>query len=174
MKTKLSLLLMAYLVTLFMAVSAAHAGQGKAAPSSLYMGAPVTLGKAPNGAIINKKILDGVDKVAWLKPTIEQPVEGVWVLGGYGLAPMSIIDTDEGLIVFDTGDTKHDGELFLEAIRTFSDKPIKAMIYGHSHTAFGAGVLAEGNEDVMVIGHPGLNAVVAKNLQGGGAPAYFP
>jgi alkyl sulfatase BDS1-like metallo-beta-lactamase superfamily hydrolase len=145
-----------------------------AAEPSLYMGAPVTLVEAPNGAIINKRILEGVDKVAWLKPTIEQPVEGVWVLGGYGLAPMALIDTDEGLIAFDTGDTKHDGELFLAAIRTFSDKPVKAIIYGHSHTAFGAGVLAEGNKDVMVIGHPDLNAVVEKNLQGGGAPAYFP
>jgi alkyl sulfatase BDS1-like metallo-beta-lactamase superfamily hydrolase len=141
---------------------------------SIYMGAPVTLVEAPNGAIANKRILDVADKVGWLKPTIEQPVEGVWVLGGYGIAPMSIIDTDEGLIVFDTGDTKHDGELFLESIRTFSDKPVKAIIYGHSHTAFGAGVLAEGNKDVMVIGHPGLNAVVEKNLQGGGAPAFFP
>jgi alkyl sulfatase BDS1-like metallo-beta-lactamase superfamily hydrolase len=58
---------------------------------------------------------------------------------------MSIIDTDEGLIAFDTGDTKHDGELMLEALRTVSDKPVKAIIYGHSHTYFGAGVLAEGN-----------------------------
>jgi len=60
------------------------------------------------------------------------------------------------------------------ALRTFTDKPVKAIIYGHSHTVFGAGVLAEGNEDVMVIGHPDLNAVVEKNLKGGGAPAYFP
>ena len=141
---------------------------------SLYMGAPVTLAEAPNGAIANKKILDGADKVAWLKPTIEQPAEGIWVLGGYGLAPISIIDTDEGLIAFDTGDTKHDGEFLLAAIRTFSDKPVKAIIYGHSHTAFGAGVLAEGNKDVMVIGHPDLNVVVEENLKGGGAPAYFP
>ncbi len=145
-----------------------------AAEPSLYMGAPVTLVEAPNGAIANKRILDNVDKVGWLKPTIENTAEGVWVLGGFGLAPMSIIDTDEGLIVFDTGDTKHDGELFLEAIRTFSDKPVKVIIYGHSHTCFGAGVLAEGNKDVMVIGHPGLNAVVEQNLKGGGAPAYFP
>lgn len=130
--------------------------------------------KAPNGAIVNKKLLDGADKISWLKPTIEQPVAGIRALGGYGLAPMSIIDTDEGLIAFDTGDTKHDGELFLAAIRTFSQKPIKAIIYGHSHTCMGAGVLADGNEDVIVIGHPGLNAVVEKNLQGGGAPAYFP
>jgi len=149
-------------------------GVVRAEEPSLYMGAPVTLVEFPNGAIGNKKLLDGADKVAWFKPTIEQPVDGVWVLGGFGLAPMSIIDTDEGLIVFDTGDTKHDGELFLEAIRSFTDKPVKAIIYGHSHTVFGAGVLAEGNENVMVIGHPDLNAVVEKNLQGGGAPAYFP
>jgi alkyl sulfatase BDS1-like metallo-beta-lactamase superfamily hydrolase len=71
-----------------------------------------------------------------------KPVDGIWVLGGYGLAPMSIIDTEEGLIAFDTGDTKHDGEI--KAIRTVSKKPIKAIMYGHSHTCFGAGVLAEG------------------------------
>ena len=139
-----------------------------------YMGAPVTLEKAPNGAITNKKLLDRIDDVAWTKPTIEQPAEGIWTLGGYGLAPISIIDTDEGLIAFDTGDTKHDGELLLEAIRTVSDKPIKVIIYGHSHTTLGAGVLADGNNDVVVIGHPGLNSVVEQNLRGGGAPAYFP
>ena len=130
--------------------------------------------EAPNGAIANKKIVDNVDKVGWVKPTIEQPVAGVWVLGGVGLAPMSIIETDEGLIAFDTGDVKHDGEQFLALIRTFTDKPIKVIIYGHSHTVFGAGVLAEGNKDVMVIGHPDLNAVVEENQRGGGAPAYYP
>jgi alkyl sulfatase BDS1-like metallo-beta-lactamase superfamily hydrolase len=137
-----------------------------------YMGAPVPLGKAPNGAIANQTLLDGIEKVVWLKPTIEEPAKGVWVFGGYGLAPMSIIDTDEGLIAFDTGDTKHDGELMFEALRTVSKKPVKAIIYGHSHTCFGAGVLAEGNKDVKVIGHPNLNAVVEQNA--GGAPAYYP
>ena len=140
-----------------------------------YMGAPVSLGKTPNGAIANQKLLDGIEKVGWLKPTIEEPVEGVWVFNGYGLAPIAVIDTDEGLIAIDTGDSKYDGELLLEAIRTVSQKPVKAIIYGHSHTVLGAGVLAEGNsEDVMVIGHLNLNQVVEGNLQGGGAPAFYP
>lgn len=137
-----------------------------------YMGAPVTRLTAPNGAITNKRLLDGINEVAWTEPTIEQPVEGIWVLGGYGLAPMAVLDTDEGLICFDTGDTKHDGELMLEGLRTVTDKPVKAIIYGHSHTCFGAGVLVEGNEDIPIIGHPNLNDVVAQNA--GGAPAYFP
>lgn len=143
-------------------------------PPTPYMGGAVELGTAANGAITNKRILDGIEKVAWMKPTIEEPAEGIKVFGGYGLAPISIIDTDEGLIAFDTGDTKHDGEILLKAIRTVTDKPIKAIIYGHSHTCFGAGILAEGNKDVMVIGHPNLNAVVEANSKASGFPAYFP
>ena len=65
-------------------------------PETPYMGGEVELVTAPNGAIANKRILDGIDEVAWTEPTIEQPVEGIWVFGGYGLAPISIIDTDEG------------------------------------------------------------------------------
>jgi len=144
-----------------------------AVPVSPYMGGPVELATAPNGAIANKRILDGIGKVGWLEPTIEQPAEGVWVFGGFGLAPIAIIDTDEGLIAFDTGDTKHDGELLLAAIRTVSDKPVRAIIYGHSHTVFGAGVLAEGQDDIPIIGHPNLNAVVVANAAAAGAPAYF-
>ena len=165
-------------VTIIAAAGLLFGGATRAAepdiPASPYMGGPVELVTAPNGAIANKRILDGIEKVFWLEPTIEEPAEGVWVFGGYGLAPIAIIDTDEGLIAFDTGDTKHDGELLLEAIRTISDKPIKAIIYGHSHTAFGARVLAEGNEDIQVIGHPNLNAVVEANMKAAGAPAYFP
>jgi len=151
-----------------------NAKPGDSTEVNPYMGAPVTLSKAPNGAIANKKLLDRIDKVTWLKPTIDQPAEGIWQFGGYGLAAMTVIDTDEGLIIFDAGDSKHDGGILLKAIRTVSQKPVKAIIYGHSHTVLGAGVLTEGNKDVLVIGHPDLNEVVAKNLLGGGAPAYFP
>ena len=144
------------------------------APLSPYMGGPVELVKAPNGAIANKKLLDRVGDFNWLEPTIENPAPGIWVFGGYGLAPMSIIEAGDGLIAFDTGDTRHDGELMLQAIRTVSKKPIKVIIYGHSHTVAGAGVLAEGNKDIMVIGHPNLNEVVEQNLGSGGAPSFYP
>jgi len=139
-----------------------------------YMGGPVELTKAPNGSITNKKLLDRIGDFNWFKPTIENPAKGIYVLGGYSLAPMAFIETEDGLIAFDTGDTKHDGELNFQAIRTVSKKPIKVIIYGHSHTCFGAGVLAEGNNDVMVIGHPNLNDVVKENRGGGGAPAFYP
>ena len=76
-----------------------------------YMGAPVTLTKAPNGAITDQELLSRLGDFNWIKPTIENPAEGIYVLGGYSLAPMAFIETEDGLIAFDTGDTKHDGEL---------------------------------------------------------------
>ena len=42
-----------------------------------YMGTPVQMGKAPNGAITRQKLLDGIEKVGWIKPTIEEPAKGV-------------------------------------------------------------------------------------------------
>jgi len=137
-----------------------------------YMGAPVGMTKAPNGAITDKELLSRIGDFNWIKPTIENPAEGIYVLGGYSLAPMAFIDTEDGLIVFDTGDTRHDGELNFQAIRTVTKKPVKAIIYGHSHTCYGAEVLTEGNKDIMVIGHPDLNDVVKMNS--GGAPAFYP
>jgi alkyl sulfatase BDS1-like metallo-beta-lactamase superfamily hydrolase len=147
----------------------------KEPPSSRYMGAPAELVTAPNGAIINKELLEALPRVAWTEgPEIETPVEGVYVLGGYLISACIVVEAEEGLIVFDTGDTKKDGEKLLKAIRTFSKKPIRAIVYGHSHYPFGAGVMAEGNKDVMVIGHPDLNDIVQRNLSSGGAPAFFP
>jgi alkyl sulfatase BDS1-like metallo-beta-lactamase superfamily hydrolase len=123
------------------------------------MGAPAELVEAPNGAIVNKEVLDRLPTIAWTKgPEIENPVEGVYVLGGYIISACIVVEAADGLIVFDTGDTKKDGERLLEAIRSVSEKPVKAVVYGHSHYAFGAGVIAEGNEDVVVYGHPNLTA----------------
>jgi alkyl sulfatase BDS1-like metallo-beta-lactamase superfamily hydrolase len=139
-----------------------------------YMGAPVEMTTAPNGAIARKDLVDRVGDAAWLEPTIEKPAKGIYVFGGYAVAPIAIIETDEGLIAFDTGDAKHDGEILLKAIRTVSDKPVKAIIYGHTHTVHGASVLTEGNQDVIVIAKPGLNEVVQQNLNSAGLPSYFP
>lgn len=146
-----------------------------AEPSSRYMGGPAELATAPNGAIVNRDLLRELPKTSWTEgPEIENPVDGVYVLGGYLISAVVVVEAEDGLIVFDTGDTKADGEKLLAAIRTISDKPIEAIVYSHSHYVFGAGVMAEGKEDIAVYGHPDLNAVVSANLARGGAPAYFP
>jgi alkyl sulfatase BDS1-like metallo-beta-lactamase superfamily hydrolase len=163
------------LIITLLTIGGAHAKEKSATPSSRYMGGPAELVTAPNGAIINKEVLEELPKVGYTKgPEIEKPVEGVYVLGGYLISACIVVEAKDGLIVFDTGDTRKDGEKLLKAIRTLSKKPVKAIVYGHTHYAFGAGVMAEGNKDVMVIGHPDLNKIVERNLSSGGAPAYFP
>jgi len=61
-------------------VTNAATGSAAAAPAAqidAYMGAPVEMATAPNGAIARKKLLDGIGKVGWLEPTIEKPAEGI-------------------------------------------------------------------------------------------------
>ena len=74
----------------------------------------------------------------------------------------------------DTGDTREEGEHLREAISKISDKPVKVIIYSHSHYAFGARALVDDPDEVLVIGHPKLNETVESSLQGGGAPTAIP
>ena len=53
-----------------------QATEATAVPS-VYMGGPVELVKAPNGAITNRKLLDRVGAFNWLEPTIENPAPGI-------------------------------------------------------------------------------------------------
>jgi alkyl sulfatase BDS1-like metallo-beta-lactamase superfamily hydrolase len=71
----------------------------------------------------------------------------------------AVIDTDEGLVVFDIGTYKHDRRIFTE-IRKFSDKQIKYIIYSHGHFdhCFGYKFILEeikekGWEMPVIIGH---------------------
>lgn len=141
---------------------------------SRYMGGEVELVTAPNGAIANAEVLINTPKIVYTEPTIDKVAEGIWCIGGYSLANCTVIETEDGLIIYDTGDTKEEAEHIREAIKTISDKPVKAIIYSHSHYAMGGGALVDNPEDVLIIGHPKLNETVQNNLQGGGAPSAIP
>ncbi len=141
---------------------------------SRYMGGEVELVTAPNGAIVNSEVLKISPKIMYSEPTIDKVAEGIWCIGGYSLANCTVIETEDGLIIYDTGDNKEEAEHIKEAIKTISDKPIKAIIYSHSHYAVGGGALVDNPEDVLIIGHPKLNETVQSNLQGGGAPSAIP
>jgi alkyl sulfatase BDS1-like metallo-beta-lactamase superfamily hydrolase len=139
-------------------------------PPSRYMGGPAELVTAPNGAIVNAEVLEATPNIMYLEPTTEEVTEGVWCIGGYSIANTTVIEAEDGLILYDTGDNIEEAEHIREAIEKISDKPIKVIIYSHSHYALGGGALVDNPEDVMVIGHPTLNDTVEANLQGGGAP----
>ncbi|WP_165787094.1 alkyl sulfatase dimerization domain-containing protein [Pseudohalioglobus lutimaris] len=142
--------------------------------TSPYMGSDVTLTTAPNGAIAREEVVTITPQITYAEPTIDKVAEGIWSIGGYSLANTSVIEGDDGLIVYDTGDTREESEHIRKAIESISDKPIKVIIYSHSHYAMGAGALVDNPEDVVVIGHPKLNETVDSSLKGGGAPSAIP
>jgi len=144
------------------------------ADKSPYMGGDVKLTEAPNGAIIREEVLTSADRILYLEPTTEKLAEGVWCIGGYSLANTTVIEGDDGLIVYDAGDTKEEALHIREAIEKISDKPVKVIIYSHSHYAMGAGALVDNPDDVLVIGHPKLNETVENSLKGGGSPSAIP
>lgn len=86
-----------------------------AKPSSRYMGGKTELVTAPNGAIINKSVLEEAPKVFWTNgPEIKNPAKGIYVVGGYSRSAAIVVEARDGLIIeardglifFDTGDTK--------------------------------------------------------------------
>ena len=158
---------------LLLFLSSADAKQEGGVSSSRYMGGPAKLVTAPNGAITNAEAPKKLPEIMYLEPTTQEVAEGVWCIGGYSVANTSVIEAQDGLIVYDTGDNKEEAQHIRAAIKKISDKPIKVIIYSHSHYALGGGELVYNPEDVMVIGHPTVNETVQANLRGGGAPSVY-
>ncbi|MFT3779989.1 MAG: alkyl sulfatase dimerization domain-containing protein [Ottowia sp.] len=140
-----------------MAAAAADAGEMANYPMH-YMGAPVAMTTAPNGAVIGEKAFHARRAVGYHALTVEQVAEGVWLVGGYSIANTAVIEAPEGLIVYDTGSDREEG-LRLRAIieEQISRKPVRAVIYSHSHYVHGTGALVDDAAQVPVYGHPLLN-----------------
>ena len=140
-----------------------------------YMGGEAQIITAPNGARIYDKALQSVSQIVYTEPTVENLGDGVWTIGGYSIANFCVIEAPEGLIVYDTGDYAEEGKLLRRVIEEkISKKPIKAIIYSHSHYALAGGTLVDDPASVTVIGHQKLNQTVKTNLEGGGAPSAIP
>lgn len=140
-----------------------------------YMGADARLVKAPNGGVVYDKALEATNRNWFTSPVVEKITDGVWVIGGHSIVNCIVLDAPRGLIVYDTGDYGEEGTHFRSVIeREISKKPIKAIIYSHSHYALGGGNMVDDPKSTMVLGHPKLNETVQANLQGGGAPSAIP
>jgi alkyl sulfatase BDS1-like metallo-beta-lactamase superfamily hydrolase len=142
---------------------------------SRYMGEEAHLATAPNGAIIYDRALEAGARIAYVEKTVEKVTDGVWVVGGYSIVNCIVIEAPDGLIVYDTGDNGEEGQHFREVIEAkISKRPIKAIIYSHSHYALGGGAMVDDPKSIKVIGHPRLNDTIKANLEGGGAPSAIP
>lgn len=59
--------------------------------------------------------------------------DGVYTAVGYSVSNSSMIVGDDGIIIIDTGMDVARGEVIFQKFREITDKPVKAIIFTHSH-----------------------------------------
>jgi len=129
---------------------------------------------APNGAVADAGFAQTLQLI-YPQPTIVKEADGIWVLGGYSITNVVVIETPEGLIIIDSGDSEEEGKKLKEVIqKNISQKPIIAAIYTHSHYCMGTGVMVNDPKTALIIGHKKLNETVQNNFRSGGAIAQIP
>ena len=82
---------------------------------------------------------------------IETVTENVHVAIGYGISNCVMIEGNDGVIIVDTMTTREEAIEVLAEFRKISSKPVRAIIYTHSHPdhVFGADVFAEGSDPAV-------------------------
>jgi alkyl sulfatase BDS1-like metallo-beta-lactamase superfamily hydrolase len=117
---------------------------------------------APNGAIVNGDFLryaartrKGV-RVVSVRPEVR-------VIVGYHGVNCIVVEGATGLIVIESGTKFGHGRAFRQIIRSFTDKPLKAVICSHHHYIGGGAGLLDGEkiEDVAVYAHPLMEQLAA-------------
>ena len=111
-------------IMIFLSIFAGLAYPVHSVAQSPYMGGKVNLTKAPNGVVVREEVLKTGSQIVYLEPTTEKLADGVWCIGGYSIANTTVIEAEDGLIVYDTGDTREEAKHIREAIKKISKKPI--------------------------------------------------
>ena len=89
-------------------------------------------------------------------PEIIKVTEGVWQATGYGLANSIMIEGEDGIIIVDAMMSYESGAQVMEEFRKITDKPVKAIVYTHSHPDHinGAGAFAQyADDDLEIFAH---------------------
>ena len=110
---------------------------------------------------------DSEQRASYDKEIVLEVADGIWTFGSPSIVNSHAVQGPDGLIIYDTGENVEDGERFYRLLRSATDAPIRAIIYEHEHYAHGTKAFLDaeakrGNIDVKIIGHPGLNAEVAR------------
>ena len=90
------------------------------------------------------------------RPRVDMVTDGVYLARGFGQGSAVMVEGEDGVAIFDVGDSYENGKAMLAAFREYSDKPIVAIIYSHFHFdhIFGGKAWAEAAaEDAQIIAH---------------------
>ncbi len=89
-------------------------------------------------------------------PEIIKVTDGVWQATGYGLANSIMIEGEDGIIIVDAMMSHESATEVMEEFRKITDKPVKAIVYSHSHPDHinGAGAFAQyADDDLEIFAH---------------------
>jgi len=94
--------------------------------------------------------------------------DNVHVAVGFSPANVSMIEGDDGLVIIDTGMSADDGARILEEFRKLTDKPVKAIIFTHSHGDHTGGTTAFlGSERPQIWAHKNFGSEARPWKDGG-------
>lgn len=120
--------------------------------------------RADSGALLNEDYLRFIRDGSWGKIDFSEVRPGIHCITGLGFANHTFIESDNGLILFDTGTNYGSGVEMLNIKEQFSNKPIVAIIYSHHHYTQGAQAVLDAypDRDIPVYAHP----LLEENLLG--------
>ncbi|MFC7337806.1 alkyl sulfatase dimerization domain-containing protein [Haloferula chungangensis] len=93
-----------------------------------------------------------IERNAEFRKEAVKVADGVYSAVGYRASTINMIEGDDGIIIVDTGQTPGAAKEALAEFRKLTDKPVKAIIFTHSHGDHigGASIFAAEGEDVDV------------------------
>lgn len=145
--------------------------------SGTFMGKPYELVEFPNGAWANKTLQTDYKmfKVPlssnFIKKEVAKIADGIYTINGLFASYIPVIETKNGVIIYDSGTSPEIGREILKMLETVTEKPVIAVIYSHSHYIFGSSAIKEKYPNAQFIANPRL----ASNLASGqGAGSVFP
>jgi alkyl sulfatase BDS1-like metallo-beta-lactamase superfamily hydrolase len=157
--------------------SSSQADELSVPQSGNFMGVPYELVEFPNGAWANKtlktdyKMFKAPLSSNFVRKEVVKIAEGIYTINGVYVGFVPVIETKNGVIIYDTGENPEEGGEILRLLETVTKKPVIAVIYSHSHYVFGTSAIKEKYPNVKIIANPKL----AKNIaSGSGAGSIFP
>ena len=128
-----------------------------------YMGHPVPMTTSARGAVANA---DYVAHGRSLGRKLHKVTDRVYCQLGSCLGNSTMVLGEQGMIVVDTGDCVQQSVEQLEDFRTVTDKPVSALVYTHSHYAFGSRTyVPQGQDEALPIyAHKDMMQVMSRAL----------
>jgi len=172
---KSSKLLFVILISLFPFLSKAQ--ELKVDKKGTFMGNPYELIEFPNGAWANKtlqteyKMFKVPLSSNFIKKEVVKIADGIYTINGLYASYVPVIETNNGVILYDNGTSPEIGREILKMLETVTNKPVIAVIYSHSHYIYGGTAIKEKYPNAQIIANPRL----ASNLASGSAAgSVFP